>query len=190
MRIAISAIICSIFVTAFAACSDHNECTIAAKQADDGGVTCPTLPNTEPPTYDGGVCIPGQCLPQWGDCDGDPSNGCEAQLTKDPNCSTCGFDCGKSFGVCRSVGPDVFGCVPMCDLSKCPPSGNPCRLPECSSQSACTYQTPVAAGVWCSVGKEVCDGMGNCVLAGAPCSVNEDCGMGRVCYPDSKTCSP
>lgn len=41
-----------------------------------------------------GVCQPLRCDEGYADCDRDPSNGCEAQLSSDPaNCGTCGRAC-------------------------------------------------------------------------------------------------
>jgi hypothetical protein len=38
-----------------------------------------------------GACVPGTCAAGFGDCDGDPTNGCEARLAVDGNpCGMCG----------------------------------------------------------------------------------------------------
>jgi hypothetical protein len=40
-----------------------------------------------------------ECPTARGDCDGDPSNGCEADLSADPlNCRACGHACGGADG--------------------------------------------------------------------------------------------
>ena len=45
-----------------------------------------------------GVCER-DCAPGWGDCDGDPSNGCESNLkTNDVNCGACGNRCDTQAG--------------------------------------------------------------------------------------------
>jgi len=58
------------------------------------------------------ACISGRCeldcVSGYGDCDGDPSNGCETELSFDPgNCGACGTFCGVggecSVGVCDGV---------------------------------------------------------------------------------------
>lgn len=44
----------------------------------------------------------GNCLSGWGDCDGDPSNGCETDLLTDPdNCGTCGNACSALHAITR-----------------------------------------------------------------------------------------
>ncbi len=53
-----------------------------------------------------GRCVMGACAAGWGDCDGDPSNGCEAQFTTDSrNCGRCGTVCPTtcSAGTCAPV---------------------------------------------------------------------------------------
>jgi hypothetical protein len=48
-----------------------------------------------------GVCT---CTPGFGDCDGNPQNGCEASLREAPNCGACGNTCANgscSAGACQ-----------------------------------------------------------------------------------------
>src|SRR5262245_49952415 len=41
-----------------------------------------------------GACVQGACLSGWGDCNGDPADGCETSLRADPNnCTACGMVC-------------------------------------------------------------------------------------------------
>src|SRR5207249_3812648 len=41
-----------------------------------------------------GQCQPGACDPGWGDCNGNPADGCEANLHTDvDNCTACGVGC-------------------------------------------------------------------------------------------------
>jgi hypothetical protein len=40
-----------------------------------------------------GRCTRGACRPGWGDCNGDPADGCEADLTDGNNCGACGVKC-------------------------------------------------------------------------------------------------
>lgn len=42
-----------------------------------------------------GKCVMGACETGWGDCNGNPADGCETSLVGNPeNCSFCGHDCG------------------------------------------------------------------------------------------------
>jgi cysteine-rich repeat protein len=65
--------------------------------ADDDGVDCNReLPNTVSAQCVGGACVNPVCALGFADCDGDPSNGCETDITTDPahcgRCSTASVD--------------------------------------------------------------------------------------------------
>ncbi|HWV37369.1 MAG TPA: MXAN_6577-like cysteine-rich protein [Vulgatibacter sp.] len=62
------------------------------------GVSCVGQPGST-----GGVCTGGACElaceALWGDCNADPTDGCELNLTSDPgNCGACGNTCGAVCG--------------------------------------------------------------------------------------------
>jgi hypothetical protein len=50
----------------------------------------------------GGACAVGECDDLWGDCNGDPSDGCETDLTEQGNCGECGHSC--------QLTPVLYGC--------------------------------------------------------------------------------
>jgi len=53
-----------------------------------------------------GVCGQGQCLPGWGDCNKDRSDGCEVNLAIDArNCGACASVCSTPNGRCRCKPP-------------------------------------------------------------------------------------
>ena len=62
----------------------------------------------------GYVCAP-SCDATHGDCDGDPNNGCETDLTTPANCGACGHACANPHGttVCTTQGGGWF-CNPTC----------------------------------------------------------------------------
>lgn len=71
--------------------------------------------------HGGGMCIGGHgefvCDPNWADCDGVLSNGCEANLTGSPNCGGCGHICTGSISACEPESADGGYCctgVPGC----------------------------------------------------------------------------
>jgi hypothetical protein len=66
------------------------------------GVVCPALPHAAAGCA-AGACSIGACDPGFGDCDGDPANGCEASLDVVPgsaNCGACGVSCPPSGEIC------------------------------------------------------------------------------------------
>ncbi len=98
-----------------------------------------------------GICQPGDvCLSGFEDCDADLGNGCEADLSSDPeNCATCGVACryDNAMGVCQagacSMGicydgyddcnqDDVDGCEINLgnDADNCNGCGNVCSFPN------------------------------------------------------------
>jgi hypothetical protein len=83
--------------------SGTNPCQAASCDPVDGcrtatvadGTRCP-LPNGEGLCRDGACGAP-TCANGFGDCDGDPSNGCERDLSADvANCGACGATCTPS----------------------------------------------------------------------------------------------
>jgi hypothetical protein len=73
-----------------------------------------TAPQNATSTCSGGTCGV-VCDPGFADCDGDPSNGCEANLQGDAsNCGTCGHACSGDKPACAS---GTCGCAPPPDAS-------------------------------------------------------------------------
>ena len=134
------------------------------------GVACPTVPNAL------SACTSGRCgftcLPGWGDCNGDASDGCEADLNADTaNCGRCGTTCQAgtravatcTAGVCGTLCETGYA---NCDLN---PS-NGCEQQVTSDPNHCG-----GCGMVCSVA----NGTGTC-NAGA-CSVATCSGTWRNC---------
>ncbi len=70
---------------------DDAHCGVCGNACDPGAI--------ENNTYKGcvkGECGRTKCAGLWGNCDNDPSNGCEAPLDTDDNCSACGAACGDA----------------------------------------------------------------------------------------------
>lgn len=59
-------------------------------------------------TCNGGSC--GGCEPGWGDCNGNPADGCETHLNGDNNCGSCGNSCCSSFCGCGFLGVGGKSC--------------------------------------------------------------------------------
>lgn len=80
-----------------APCDDADPCTEDDMCDGFGGCFGNDLecggPNASGGTCVDGVCTGVSCDPGWGDCDGDPSTGCEAALTSADHCGNCGAPC-------------------------------------------------------------------------------------------------
>lgn len=100
--------LCTMGVCAIAECdpgfencdgSATNGCEIDvtgdAANCGDCGTDCTSLPGVSTVGCSSSVCRIDACEPGRGDCDSDPSTGCETDTQADPaNCGRCGNDCG------------------------------------------------------------------------------------------------
>lgn len=113
--------------------------------ANCGGCDLPCQTAHATPKCAGGLCQIAQCGAGWGDCNASAQDGCEQDLTSDPqSCGACGKKCGMGEqcvnGVCGSstCGNNALDNGERCDGSSCaicnpqvacfPPNGpNQCR---------------------------------------------------------------
>lgn len=80
-----------------------------------GGCGKPCAPKNASGACALGVCKVGSCSSGFGDCNGDPTDGCEVDLTNDPkNCGACGSapteTCNLRDDNCNGKCDDVDGC--------------------------------------------------------------------------------
>ena len=192
-------------------CSDACETTTASDLYNCGacGRTCVLAHATAACTA--GACAVAGCEPGWGDCDGNPTNGCEADLTRDLNhCGACGRGCGAgslcAAGTCEPAmcsasirdcdGNSANGCETdiSADPRSCGACGRTCR-------TAANEQTTCSAGGLCSLscnpGWGDCDGSltsgcetdllrdpthcGSCTQACKVAHASPACGPGGTC---------
>ncbi len=76
-------------------------------------IVCPARPNATPACQQGFCYF--ECLPGFGDCDGNPNNGCETDFSTNlSNCGGCGITCNfpNAFSVCQAG---------VCVISQCNP---------------------------------------------------------------------
>ncbi len=122
------------------------------------GNACPALEGSVA-TCMGGFCAPSVCQPQRGDCDGDPLNGCEAQLAiDDAHCGACGRACGLVDGGAEQCVEGV--CVVACGLG----------FGDCNGDAVDGCETPTSR-------EEA-----HCGVCGRACSAGQVCAEGR-CVP-------
>jgi len=148
---------------------DEKSCNGACVKKDDplfgcGGAACTacSLPFTTA-VCKSGACAPGACASGHADCDLDPKNGCEADLTKPTSCGACGVVCTGT-DVC---GPS--GCTQTCpaptqlcggscvdttkSIANCGGCNKPCPTPA-NADPTCSNST---CGMTCHNGFADCD---------------------------------
>lgn len=135
------------------ACADHLLCQNAECTCPEGGEDCDGscvdldsdlahcgacnqgchgLDRVEEASCEAGACVVVRCEEGWEDCDGDPANGCEAELASDPkHCGGCGTDClafsNVGDGLCIEGSCEIAECAPGwadCDLD----AANGCEI--------------------------------------------------------------
>ncbi|PRW56566.1 Tryptophan synthase alpha chain [Chlorella sorokiniana] len=123
-------------------------------------------------TCAGGTCKVASCDAGWGDCDLDPSNGCETQLTTTTNCAACNTTCAldNATPTCGSGTCSIDSCTAGwgdCDLD--PSNGCETRLNTTTNCAACNTTcaldnaTPTCGSGTCSI--DSCTaGWGDCDL--------------------------
>ncbi|MEM9191408.1 MAG: MopE-related protein [Myxococcota bacterium] len=116
----------------------------------------------------GGTCTLGGCNANFGDCDLNPTNGCEALLTAEPHCGGCGVTCSEPFGgrsLCAGGACVVIGCAPGRNNCDANPS-------DCETD---THTDPANCGGCGSVCSAI-NASGSCVLGS--CNLTCDPGFG------------
>ncbi len=118
----------------------------------DCGVTCAAPANAE------AVCLPEGCsyvcLPGFGDCDGDPSSGCEQSLDSDLLCGACDAACEdppNAVGFCEDGDTGSCGYTCLDGFEDC--DGNPetgCET-DLSVGTCCDFESFVSLGSTCLV---------------------------------------
>ncbi len=144
---------------------------------DTDPLNCGACGNACSSTNGTASCVSGKCAiackAGWGDCDGDPSNGCETQLDTNTNCGACGVGCNPSNGTgsCATGACTVVACsagYADCDGK----AGNGCEVnigtdpancgsckKTCSSSGGTASCSSGTCGITCSQGFGDCDGV-------------------------------
>lgn len=137
------------------------------------GNVCPAGPNAVAVCFDGACTT--VCHPGMADCDGDPANGCEANLaTSNSHCGACGNSCTlpNAAGICVSGGCEITACnAGFVDCDQAPANG-------CETNTSIDPDNCGGCGVTCEAPGS-CTG-GQCVVpAGEDCSVPIDIAAGQ-----------
>jgi hypothetical protein len=179
--------------------ADNNGCeaNVQSDPTQCGACGSPCVVPHATPNCVNGVCGVGTCEAGYIDCDGDSTNGCEAQLQVDPkNCGTCGQGCAPGEG-CQNGKCGVFcakgkancdgdatnGCeTPLGTLTDCGFCGDGCDL--ANAQTSC--DNGVCTLVQCKPGFANCNtNQPNGAADGCEINTNTDAGncgfCGNVC---------
>lgn len=137
---------------------------------------------------DGAECVIEECQAGWGDCDGDPRNGCEKELVSTSDCGTCGNDCRAVSGgtyICEEV---QAGAPYECVLSYCDDGWLTCAgAEECATAAnapetcgSCSNNCTLLPHVEVATCEDVSDtyqcGIAQCAEGYSDCNSNVDDG--------------
>ena len=151
-------------VDGFADCNgqvaDGCEASLATDPNDCGkcGAKCSSVHGTA--TCTAAACSV-TCSAGYGDCDHDPSNGCETDLTRDPkNCGACGASpaeiCNGKDDNCNGAVDETFGCVKGSGSKSCTTSCGSTGSQTCSDTCALSGCNPPAET--CDLVDDDCNG--------------------------------
>lgn len=113
------------------------------------------------------ACAVLQCADGFGDCNGDPADGCETNLGTDPyNCLSCGRSCAVAGGIGVCTSDPSCSLTPCCTIASCASPYKDCNRSYADGCEVNTATDPANCGdcnVPCASG--VCAG-GSCQPAG------------------------
>ncbi|HKP63526.1 MAG TPA: C-type lectin domain-containing protein, partial [Polyangiales bacterium] len=161
----------------FADCDmDGNTCETRTDTLSDCGacgVTCQDVPNAVP-SCASGSCGVGSCKAGFGDCDGNPANGCEQSLDSLQHCGGCNMACNKAGcggGVCTAADCSSMPGRADCDRDEasceidlrsdaknCGACGNVCKFDNGVTPHATLGCTASGCVANCDAGYGDCDG--------------------------------
>ena len=150
------------------------------------GTVCPPRMNAAPAcagSMCGFVCNAG-----FRDCDGNPLNGCETNITTASNCGACGVACGAAANAAPSCAAGACGLTCNTGFANCDGSaGNGCEVNTTSSNAHCG-----ACGNACAVGSRCVAGVCGPDACGAPASTlcGSDLLTGWVRPSGATSCTP
>ena len=122
-----------------------------------------------------GNCAVGSCDAGWDDCNGNPVDGCETDLTGDKeHCSKCDNNCLTAAG----QGPGWICTSGVCEVNQCCPDGNP----ACVTKQDCDLNKQNGCEVDLATDANNCKTCGNvCSLPHAQSSCSQETCVVTVC---------
>lgn len=149
------------------------------------GNDCGALPQVSSASCSGGeVCGDLVCDPGYGDCDGNPSNGCERAVDTLSSCGACDRPCAPAHaaGICSAVG--------ACGIGTCD-SG----YADCNGLAADGCEASLNDAATCGTCQNKCPGALECANGACICTADAQCGnpsfdcCGGVCKNTNSVCS-
>lgn len=144
------------------------------------GHTCDSLPRANPGCVNGS-CGVGECLGAYGDCDKDPSNGCEQPLLTNDHCGACDTPCAPDNG----EGNCDTG---QCAIVKCTGDAQDCDglvANGCEATALDTADNCGACGAACDLPLHAT--VAACVPGAQPDA--HACGVDHACAKGQKGCT-
>jgi len=146
------------------------------------GMDCNGLPHVTSAQCAGGQCAQLNCMSGFGDCDGNPANGCEQSLNTNDHCGSCSGTCNpaNATGTCQSGSCAVSACTGGFDDCDGNP-GNGCEASLDSSAHCGRCNNACQGGTSCQ--------NGGCTCSGTSCPSGQTC-CGGSCIDASGNCYP
>ncbi|CAN5802228.1 hypothetical protein BH11MYX4_BH11MYX4_15240 [soil metagenome] len=121
-----------------------------------GDPSCAPCPSTRSAMgCQGSRCIVTACDPGYANCNGDPADGCETDLSKPASCGACNAQCAVAAPLCAPAGP-TFQCTNGCTADAPVKCGNDCvdLMTSTNHCGGCSTACPVVANatIACVVG--------------------------------------
>jgi hypothetical protein len=148
------------------------------------------------------------CLPDWGDCDGDPATGCETSLAADPqHCGSCTGTCQVANGsaVCANGSCTLVRCndcytgcagADTCDTNLCTDPmncggcGNSCATSTLGTACLSRQCGCLTAGDCLPKAADHCDGnLCACSTSAVPCPSSKTCTSGKCLLDQGQLCT-
>jgi hypothetical protein len=143
---------------------------------------CNGLPHVSAAQCAAGQCAQLTCTSGFGDCDGNPSNGCEQALNTNDHCGSCGAACNpaNATGSCQTGSCAISSCNGRFDDCDGSP-GNGCEASLDSNSHCGMCNNACKSGTSCQ--------NGGCSCSGTSCPSGQSC-CGGACIDTSGNCYP
>ncbi len=141
----------------------------ANKNCGACGNDCSALPHVSAGSCSAGTCKSLVCAAGWGDCDGNPQNGCERPLATLNDCGSCNKACAPAHATATCW-------TGQCLLTACD-SG----FDNCNNDATDGCESALSTPAHCGSCGTKCIGSSTCTNGQCLCTQNSDCSNGFTC---------